>query len=209
MSSLRGGFAAFWRWYQRNYLAVLVITTAIFLLQLFHLYWLFTDVVLQRLFGRSFYGQGAIAQAVGASSLLADYLEIPTLISASLVYVNELRKRFSWGAVGYLVMLNTQWAHILWITDEVVVETLAPGAGAALQWNAALAWIAILIDFLEVPVIVDTLRRVWAERDEIVDRIRSRTGGGTRASGPAARTPARAGPHLSASTDAGLACAGD
>ena len=201
MSSLRGGFAAFWRWYQRNYLAVLVLTTAVFLLQLFHLYWLFTDVVLQRLTGRSFYGQGAIAQAVGASSLVADYLEIPTLISASLLYVNEMRKRFSWVAIGYLVMLNTQWAHILWITDEVVVEAFAPGAGAALQWNAALAWIAILIDFLEVPVILDTLRRVWIERHEIADRIRSRVGGASGQRRPGASR------HLPAS-DA-LACAGD
>jgi len=180
MASLRASlarvFRPFWRWYQRNYLAVLVLTAGIFLLQLFHLYWLFTDVVLARITGRSFYGQGAIAQAVGTSSLIADYLEVPTLISASLLYVSELRKRFSWRPLGYLFMLNTQWAHILWITDEVVVETFAgPGAGL-LQWNAVLAWIAILIDFLEVPIIIDTLRRVWAERDEITTRIRSRLG---------------------------------
>ena len=202
MAALRGIFAAFWRWYQRNYLAVLVLTSAVFLLQLFHLYWLFTDVVLQRLFGRSFYGQGMIAQAVGTSSLIADYLEIPTLVSASLLYVNELRKRFSWSAIGYLVMLNTQWAHILWITDEVVVETFAPGAGAALQWNAALAWVAILIDFLEVPVIIDTLRRVWAERGEIMERVRSRTG-----RRPVATTAATSEARLAGSP--GLAPAGD
>lgn len=178
MATLRAALGRFWRWYQRHYLAVLVITTGIFLLQIFHLYWLFTDVVLARLTGRSYFGQGPIAQAVGTSSLLADYLEIPTLVSASLLYVNELRRRFSWAALGYLVMLNTQWAHILWITDEVVVETFAPGgAGELIVWNAALAWTAILIDFLEVPVIVDTLRRVWLSRDEISRRVRRRLQG--------------------------------
>jgi hypothetical protein len=162
----------FWSWYQRNYLAVLVLTTGVFLLQLFHLYWLFTDVVLQRLFGHSFYPQGTVAHTVGVASLIADYLEIPTLISASLLYINELRKRFSWIAIGYLLLLNTQWAHILWITDEVVVQTFT-GADL-LQWNFVLAWIAILIDFLEIPVIVDTLRRVWRERHEIVSRFQRR-----------------------------------
>jgi hypothetical protein len=167
-------FSRFWSWYQRNYLAVLVLTTGVFLLQLFHLYWLFTDVVLQRLFGHSFYPQGTVAHTLGVASLVADYLEIPTLVSASLLYINELRKRFSWLAIGYLVLLNTQWAHILWITDEVVVQTFT-GADL-LHWNFVLAWIAILIDFLEIPVIVDTLRRVWGERHEIISRIRRRAG---------------------------------
>ena len=185
-ASLARVFRPFWRWYQRNYLAVLVLTAGVFLLQLFHLYWLFTDVVLERITGRSFFGQGAIAQAVGTSSLIADYLEVPTLISASLLYVNELRKRFSWRPLGYLFMLNTQWAHILWITDEVVVEAFA-GPGAGLQWHHAVAWGAILIDFLEVPVIIDTLRRVWAERNEITRRMSSRMGSTTPATFPATK----------------------
>jgi hypothetical protein len=167
-------FSRFWSWYQRNYLAVLVLTAGVFLLQLFHLYWLFTDVVLQRIFGHSFYPQGTVAHTVGVASLIADYLEIPTLISASLLYVNELRKRFSWAAIGYLLLLNTQWAHILWITDEVVVQTFT-GADL-LQWNYVLAWIAIMIDFLELPVIADTLHRVWRERHDIISRIQRRTG---------------------------------
>ena len=175
MPLLRGGVRRFWRWYQRHYLAVLVVTTGVFLLQLFHLYWLFTDVGLQRLTGRSFFGQGAVAEVVGLSSLIADYLEIPTLISASLLYLNELRRGFTWKAAGFLLMLNTQWLHIFWITDEVVVQYFA--GPVAPQWNAVLAWVAILIDFLELPVIYDTLRRVWRERDKITARIRSRIGG--------------------------------
>ena len=176
MPFLRGGVRRFWRWYQRHYLAVLVVTTGVFLLQLFHLYWLLTDVVLQRLTGRSFFGEGAVAEMVGLSSLIADYLEIPTLISASLLYVNEMRRKgFTWRAAGFLFMLNTQWLHIFWITDEVVVQYFA--GPVAPQWNALLAWVAILIDFLELPVIYDTLRRVWRERHTIVSRVRSRLNG--------------------------------
>jgi hypothetical protein len=52
----------------------------------------------------------------------------------------------------------------------VVVETFAHTG--LFQWNALVAWVAILIDFLEVPVILDTLRRVWVERHEIVARLR-------------------------------------
>lgn len=157
----------FWRWYQRNYLAVLVLTTAIFLLQLYHLYWLFTDVILRELTGRSFY----ILSSAGAFvSLFADYLEIPTLVSASLLYLHQLRKRFSWSAIGYLLLLNTQWIHLFWITDQVVIDAFAR-EGGLLQWNAAVAWVAILIDYLEVPVILDTLRKVWLERHEIVARL--------------------------------------
>jgi hypothetical protein len=172
MSSVRALLRRFWSWYQHHYLAVLVLTTAVFLIQLFHLYWLFTDVVLQRLFGRSFYPHGAVGDALQFVSLLADYLEVPTLVSASLLYVNELRRGFTWRALAYLFMLNTQWIHIYWITDEVVVQYFVGSVPP--QWNQLLAWIAILIDFMEVPVIVDTLRRVWRERGRITSRIRSR-----------------------------------
>ncbi|MES4787698.1 MAG: hypothetical protein C4294_19945 [Nitrospiraceae bacterium] len=88
-----------------------------------------------------------------------DYTEIPALISVSLVYINELRKRFHWGSALYLLFLNSQWLHIFWITDEfVVVEFTGTGHGTALPlW---LAWIAILIDYLELPVIVSTIAKL-------------------------------------------------
>lgn len=166
---IRAAFRRFWAWYQRHYLAVLVLTAAVFLLQIFHLYWLFTDVVLRRLTGISYF---AFAEVVGLGSLIADYLEVPTLVSASLLYINELRRGFSWRSLGYLLLLNSQWAHIFWITDEVVVETFTQYS--LFHWNASVAWIAILIDFLELPVIVDTLYKVWCARTEIVARVRGR-----------------------------------
>jgi hypothetical protein len=101
--------------------------------------------------------------------VVADYLEIPTLMAATLLYVLDLRKRFSPQAVLYIVLLNTQWVHIFWITDQVVVATFAGHSLPA--WNAILAWVAIAIDYPEVPVIVDTLGRVVHERKLIWARI--------------------------------------
>ena len=80
----------FWAWYQRHYLVTLVLATAAFCLQVFHLYWLFTDVVLQKATGRSYFalpGIGVLAYVP------ADYLEVPALVSAPVLDVHELRRR--------------------------------------------------------------------------------------------------------------------
>jgi hypothetical protein len=50
-----------------------------------------------------------------------------------------------------------------------------------LSWNAWVAWIAILIDYLEVPVIVEMLKQIYVERAEIAHRLRLRFSGGTSA----------------------------
>jgi hypothetical protein len=108
--------------------------------------------------------------------VLVDYTEIPALLSVSLVYVHELRTRFSWKAVLYLAFLNSQWLHIFWITDEFVVTTNEGGATALPTW---LAYVAILIDYLEVPVIVDTIRKlvVSIRRDRLSTFLREDLGG--------------------------------
>jgi len=143
----------FWRWYERHDRLTIGITLGLFVLQLVHLFWLTTDVVWFRLTGdRLLSLDGAFEYAV----LLVDYTEIPALLTTSLVYVNDLRKRFSWRALLFLVFLNSQWLHILWITDEFVVNTASTDAGLLDGW---LAWLAIGIDYLELPVIVDLVRR--------------------------------------------------
>ena len=157
----------FWEWYQRYYLATLVLTTAVFLLQLFHLYWLFSDVVMTKLTGRSYFLFPDTGMFV---YVLADYLEIPTLVAATLLYVAELRRGATVKSVLYILLLNTQWIHMFWITDQVVVDTFA--GHSLITWNAAVAWVAILIDYLEVPVIIDTLGKVAKERRPIWSRIR-------------------------------------
>jgi hypothetical protein len=97
--------------------------------------------------------------------LVVDYTEIPALISVSLIYLNELRKGWNWKSFLFLLFLNSQWLHIFWITDEYVVQELSGLAGVGLP--AALAWVAIGIDYLELPVIVDTIKKfVVAVREE-------------------------------------------
>src|SRR5690606_19146011 len=88
--------------------------------------------------------------------LVVDYLEIPAIISTSLVYIHELREKFNYKSLIFLFFLNSQWLHLFWITDEIVIETFT--GSALVQIPVWLAWFAILIDYLELPVVYDTLR---------------------------------------------------
>jgi hypothetical protein len=166
---------AFFAWYERHYTLNVTIAALLFLLQIVHLYWLTADVVAQRLVGQSYFSPtGALYYAI----LFVDYTEIPALLSVSLIYINELRKGFAWKPVIFLLFLNSQWLHIFWITDEFVVGELT-GAASAGSLPAWLAWVAIAIDYLELPVIYDTLKKFVAAmreqrigeflRDELVE----------------------------------------
>ena len=147
----------FWAWYERNYLFALSLTTFLFVLQAFHLYWLFTDVVLRRLTGESFF---VFPPFWGALSTILDYTEIPALISTSFVYLHELRKTGNKKNLFYLAALNIQWLHLFWITDQVVVEQFGRPTGY-LHWATIVSWIAILIDYAELPVMLDTLKKTY------------------------------------------------
>ena len=141
----------FWGWYERHYTLNVGIAASLFLLQLVHLYWLTTDVVLLRLTGASFFDPSSPWEFL---IVVVDYAEIPALITASLLYLNKLRVKTSWLAILMLVFINSQWLHLFWITDEFVVSGLL-GNTVLPVW---LVWIAIGIDYLELPVIFDTLR---------------------------------------------------
>ncbi|PJE51293.1 MAG: hypothetical protein COV29_00875 [Candidatus Yanofskybacteria bacterium CG10_big_fil_rev_8_21_14_0_10_36_16] len=147
-------FKKFWEWYEKHEELNTIVSAGLFVLQLVHLYWLTTDVVLMRIFGISFFFQwGEIGDTLLA---VVDYTEIPVLISVSLIYINSIRKNM--GSRGknilYLIFLNSQWYHIFWITDEVVVESFLTAS-----WHPVLIWGAILIDYLELPVIYDTIKK--------------------------------------------------
>jgi hypothetical protein len=146
----------FWAWYERHYLLNVGIASLLFLLQLVHLYWLGAEPISLRLVDESFFSPSGLLQYL---IFFIDYTEIPALIAVSLLYVNELRRGFSWGPVLFLVFLNSQWLHIFWITDEYVTNELA-GDATTTSMPAWLAWVAILIDYLELPVIYDTLKRL-------------------------------------------------
>ncbi len=143
----------FWAWYERHYTLTLTVTTFLFALQVVHLYWLATHVIALRVFGESFFSPNPVVQTV---IILVDYSEIPALISTTFLYLYEMRTQFTWKALLFLVFLNSQWLHLFWITDEFVVDQFRGVAHGATVLPAWLAWVAILIDYLELPVIVDT-----------------------------------------------------
>lgn len=148
----------FFDWYERHYVLNVAVAAGLFVLQIVHLYWLSADVVAQRLVGESYFNPtGAFYYAI----LIIDYTEIPALLSVSILYINELRKQVTWKPILFLLFLNSQWLHIFWITDEFVVAGLT-GSHGTTTLPVWLAWVAIGIDYLELPVIYDTLRKFVA-----------------------------------------------
>lgn len=148
----------FWQWYERHYVLNLTLTTFLFALQLVHLYWLSTHVVALRLVGESWFTPTTLWQYV---IILVDYTEIPALITTSILYLYELRQHLSWRPVLFLVLLNIQWLHLFWITDEFVVSRLLGfPTHETIILPLWLAWIALFIDYLELPVMVDTIVRL-------------------------------------------------
>ena len=162
MTAPREQLRRFFDWYERHYTLNVAIVACLFLLQLVHLYWLSAEVVSQRLTGAGHFHLTGVAKFL---ILIVDYTEIPALLGTSLLYVNELRKGFSWKALIFLIFLNTQWIHLFWITDTFVVNEFA-GQAAQSTIPGWLAWVAILIDYLELPVIFDTLRKFGASLRE-------------------------------------------
>lgn len=148
-------FRKFWEWYERRYVFNVGIAAVLFAWQLFHLYWLSVDVVAMRLVGHSYWDLSGLWIYL---MVLVDYTEVPAIIGVSLIYINELRKVFNWKSVLFLFFLNSQWLHIFWITDEFVIEQLAAGSAGGRILPLWLAWLAIAIDYLELPVIFDTIR---------------------------------------------------
>lgn len=144
---------AFWGWYERAYTLNVSIALGLFLIQIVHLVWLSGEVAWAALTGEPLFTFAGVWETI---IVLVDYTEIPALISVSLLYVNELRGGWNRKSVLYLAFLNSQWLHIFWITDEFVVTSFN-SAGTVLP--LALAWAAIAIDYLEVPVMIDTLKK--------------------------------------------------
>ena len=143
----------FFGWYNNNYKFHLRFATLLFLLQIVHLVWLTCNVVLLKLFGISVF-----PSQIDWLIAVVDYTEIPALVSVSLIYLNEIflgkGTKKSWL---YLLLLNSQWLHLFWITDEIVIETFTGRALVPIPlW---LAWIAIVIDYLELPVMYDAVMR--------------------------------------------------
>ena len=150
-------FDKFWKWYNRHLLLNTAIAAGLFVLQLVHLYWLTTHVVFHRVFEISLWNPSPFLEWL---LIFVDYTEIPALITTSLVYINELRKKNNLKSILYLIFLNSQFLHIFWITDEFV-EARLTGVPEVTVLPLWLAFIAIAIDYLELPVIFETLKKLF------------------------------------------------
>jgi hypothetical protein len=138
-------------WYRYENLN-LKITFILISLQLLHLYWLTTDVVLQRIYGESFL---LFPKFLLPVFVVIDYIEIPALVSGITFYSLSIYKhqKDSWKNSLFLAMLAVQVIHIFWITDEIVYDAFFETR--LVEFPLYIAWIAILIDYLELPVIAD------------------------------------------------------
>jgi hypothetical protein len=128
-------------------------------LQILHLYWLTTDVVLHRIYGRSFF---IVPKEALAIFIVVDYLEIPALIFGSIYYFFQFLRNFHKTDFLFLVFLLLQMLHLFWITDEIVYDLLFQIVPIAIP--VFLAWTAIAVDYLELPIIIDLARRIAGKK---------------------------------------------
>lgn len=157
----------FWQRYESLNLKVAFFLIS---LQLVHLYWLTADVVIRRITGDS-----AVALQQSGPLLLffvaIDYIEIPALIAGLTYYSLSLYKHQKGSAKNALLlaMLAVQVFHIFWLTDEVAYDIFfgdGSPANGAVKIPYYAAWIAILIDYLELPVIADLFYRTFVKHEK-------------------------------------------
>jgi hypothetical protein len=145
----------FWTKYETVNLKISFILIS---LQLLHLYWLTTDVVLQRVTGHSYLG---LPPELLPLFIVIDYIEIPALVSGITFYLFSIFKHEAHASrnIMFLILLALQIIHIFWITDEILYESLL--GNDLVKFPVYLAWTAILIDYLEVPVMIDLFYKVF------------------------------------------------
>jgi hypothetical protein len=109
----------FWHRYENLNLKISFILIS---LQLLHLYWLTTDIVLQRIYGHSFF---LFPKNLLPMFIIIDYIEVPALLSGITFYFLSIynHEKESRKNSLFLAMLAVQVFHIYWITDDVVAKT--------------------------------------------------------------------------------------
>lgn len=142
----------------------LKITFFLISLQIIHLYWMTTAIVLPKIFGGNFFPFPEIPVPL---FVFIDYIEIPALISGIIFYsLNIYRKGKLFNKnLLFVIMLAVQILHIFWITDEVLYQNFVGHAAVVLPLY--LAWTAILIDYLELPVMADLFYKIITKKKRI------------------------------------------
>ena len=157
MSSTVQKLVGFWHRYENLNLKIAFVLIS---LQLIHLYWLTSDVVIQRITGESVLGvqQGS---PLFIFFIIIDYVEIPALIAGLTYYALNIYKHEKRATKNVLLlsMLAIQVFHIFWITDDVVYDSFFGSPSDSVEIPYYAAWVAILIDYLELPVIFDLFYR--------------------------------------------------
>jgi hypothetical protein len=157
MSSTVQKLVGFWHRYENLNLKIAFVLIS---LQLIHLYWLTADVVIQRITGESVLGvqQGS---PLFIFFIIIDYVEIPALIAGLTYYSLSIYKHEKRATKNVLLlsMLAIQVFHIFWITDDVVYDSFFGSPLDSVEIPYYAAWVAILIDYLELPVIFDLFYR--------------------------------------------------
>lgn len=147
----------FFDWYEKYTEHNVLIATALFFTQAAHLTWLALFVIAGRLTGQPLWTPSDAGETL---LVVFDYFEIPALIASTILYASLIRKgeqvRKAWL---YIIFINIQYLHIFWITDEFVVDAFSGEGDRATILPPMVAWVAIMIDYLEVPVMIDTARR--------------------------------------------------
>jgi hypothetical protein len=146
----------------------LKITFILISLQIIHLYWLTSDVVLQKIYGESFF---IVPKTFLPLFVLIDYIEIPALLSGIIFYTYNIRtsKGDSKRSYLFLALLVVQVFHIFWITDDVVYASFFESSFVNIP--PILAWVAILIDYLELPVMADLLYKIIRKKQYNKNRL--------------------------------------
>jgi hypothetical protein len=157
MSSTVQKLVGFWRRYENLNLKIAFVLIS---LQLIHLYWLTADVVIKRITGESVLGipQGS---PLFIFLIIIDYVEIPALVAGLTYYALSIYKHEKNSIKNSLLlsMLAIQVFHIFWITDEVVYDSFFGSPAGSVEIPYYAVWVAILIDYLELPVIFDLFYR--------------------------------------------------
>ena len=157
MSSAVQKLVGFWQRYENLNLKIAFVLIS---LQLIHLYWLTADVVIQRITGESILGVPH-GSPLFIFFIIIDYIEIPALVAGLTYYALGIynHERDSARNALLLSMLAIQVFHIFWITDDVVYDSFFESPSGSVEIPYYAAWIAILIDYLELPVIADLFYR--------------------------------------------------
>jgi hypothetical protein len=81
------------------------------------------------------------------------------LVSGITFYFFKILENFEKKLLFLFVSMILQIYHIFWLTDEIVYEAIFQTIPIVIP--PFLAWIAIFIDYLELPVILDLSHRLF------------------------------------------------